>query len=37
MHMTLHTEPKASPRVRRIMIACLIPLVLATIAGLLLL
>ena len=37
MHMTLHTEPKASPRVRRIMIACLIPLVLATISGLLLL
>jgi uncharacterized membrane protein len=37
MHMTLHHEPKASPRVRLIMIACLVPLVAVTIAGLLLL
>jgi uncharacterized membrane protein len=37
MHMTLHHEPKASPRVRLIMIACLVPLVAVTIAGLFLL
>lgn len=34
MHMTSHREPKASPRVRLIMLACLIPLIVATIAGL---
>lgn len=37
MHMTVQSEPKASPRVRRIMIACLIPLVVATIVGIVLL
>ena len=37
MHMTLQGEPTASPRVRLIMIVCLLPLVLITIGGLVLL
>ena len=37
MHMTLHREPTASPRVRLIMIVCLVPLVLVTITALFLL
>ncbi|WP_413334837.1 YibE/F family protein [Brevibacterium sp. GP-SGM9] len=37
MHMTLHREPRASARVRLIMIVCLVPLVLTTIVGLFLL
>lgn len=37
MHMTLQAEPTASPRVRLIMIVCLLPLVLITIGGLVLL
>jgi len=34
MHMTSTHEPKASPKVRLIMLACLIPLIVVTIAGL---
>ncbi|SMX75138.1 YibE/F-like protein [Brevibacterium sp. 239c] len=37
MHMPAHRGPKASPRVRLIMTVCLVPLVLLTIGGLLLL
>ncbi|MGO3311008.1 MAG: hypothetical protein ACTIL6_15970, partial [Brevibacterium aurantiacum] len=37
MHMPLQREPTASPRVRLIMIVCLIPLVLLTVGGLFLL
>lgn len=37
MHMTLHREPKASPRVRLIMVVCLAPLVLVTVLGMVLL
>lgn len=37
MHMTLNREPTASPRVRLIMFVCLLPLVLITIGGLVLL
>ena len=34
MHMTSQHEPKASPKVRLIMLACLVPLIVVTIAGL---
>ena len=34
MHMTSQHEPKASPKVRLIMLACLIPLIVVTIVGL---
>ncbi len=34
MHMTFQGEPTASPRVRLIMIVCLLPLVLITIGAL---
>ncbi|WP_152348777.1 YibE/F family protein [Brevibacterium sp. CFH 10365] len=34
MHMTSRHEPKASPRVRLIMLACLVPLIVVTLVGL---